>query len=104
MPRIGTLGAAGSRGFGRFGGTSLFPFTSFTFLPIVSSGSPTGPTLGQMQTAYSGQPWISSYFTLGSNQGYQRWTVPSTGNYTITAGGAAGGDRSEEHTSELQSH
>ena len=71
---------------------SLFAFTSYTFLPIVSAGSTTGPTLNQMQSAYAGTPWISSYFTLGTYQGYQRWTVPQTTNYTIQAGGARGGD------------
>jgi hypothetical protein len=73
-------------------GTSLFPFTSFTFLPVVSAGSLTGPSLAQMQSAYSGQPWLSSYFTQGTYQGYQRWTVPRPGSYTIEAGGAMGGD------------
>ncbi len=69
----------------------LYPFTSFTFLPIVSPGSPVGPTLAQMQTAYAGQTWLSSYFALGSFQGYQRWTVPQTKSYTIQAGGGMGG-------------
>lgn len=70
---------------------SLYAFTTFTFLPIVSAGSAGGPTLGQMQSAYAGQVWLSSYFTLGSYQGYQRWTVPQTRSYTIEAGGAMGG-------------
>ena len=73
-------------------GAGLFVFTSFTFQPIVSAGSPTGPTLAQMQSAYSGQTWLSSYFTIGSYQGYQRWTVPATGTYTIECGGGMGGD------------
>lgn len=71
---------------------SLYTFTTFTFLPIVSAGSSTGPTLAQMQTAYAGQVWLSSYFSLGSYQGYQRWTVPQTKKYTIEVGGAMGGD------------
>lgn len=95
-PFFSTFNAASVRGFGsRFGAgglPSLFAFSSYTFLPIVSPGSPTGPTLAQMQSAYAGTTWISSYFTLGSYQGYQRWTVPKTGNYTIQAGGARGGD------------
>lgn len=72
-------------------GPALFEFTSFTFLPIVSPGSSTGPTLSQMQSAYAGQPWLS-YFSMGSYQGYQRWAVPQTRSYTIEAGGAMGGD------------
>ena len=71
---------------------SLFAFTTFTFQPIVSAGSATGPTLTQMQTAYSGQPWLSSYFALGTYQGYQRWTVPASATYTIECGGGMGGD------------
>jgi len=75
----------------------LFAFTSFTFLPVVSyytnsSTQGLGPTLAQMQSAYAGQPWLTSYFTMGSYQGYQRWTVPATATYTIEIGGAAGGD------------
>lgn len=73
-------------------GPSLYAFTTFTFLPIVSAGSATGPTLTQMQSAYAGQVWLSSYFSLGTYQGYQRWTVPQTKSYTIEAGGAMGGD------------
>lgn len=86
----------GSRfGFNTFAGPTeipLYSFSTYTFLPIVSAGSPTGPTLVQMQTAYSGTDWITDYFSLGSYQGYQRWTVPSTANYTIEAGGGMGGD------------
>jgi hypothetical protein len=80
----------------KFGAASsvLFAFTTYTFKPIVASGSAVGPTLGEMQTAYAGTPWISNYFALGTYQGYQRWTVPKTGNYTITAGGASGGNGS----------
>ena len=69
----------------------LFTFSTHTFVPIVSAGSRTGPTLSQMQSQYAGTTWIGSYFTEGSYQGYQRWTVPATGTYRIEAGGAAGG-------------
>jgi len=69
----------------------LFAFTAFTFLSVVGSESTTGPTLGQCQSAYSGTPWITSYFTQGTYQGYQRWTVPATASYYIVAGGASGG-------------
>jgi len=104
MP-IGFGSVSGSNSFGRRGApailsSGLFAFTNYTFLPIVSLGSTTGPTLGQMQSAYAGTPWISSYFGLGSYQGYQRWTVPKTGTYTIEAGGAAGGGGSGSSTSQ----
>lgn len=69
----------------------LFAFTAFTFLPVVGTESTTGPTLGQCQSAYSGTPWITSYFNQGTYQGYQRWTVPATASYYIVAGGAGGG-------------
>jgi len=69
----------------------LFAFTAFTFLPVVGTESTTGPTLGQCQSAYSGTPWITSYFNQGTYQGYQRWTVPAAGSYYIVAGGAGGG-------------
>lgn len=70
---------------------SVFAFTSFTFLSVVGTESTNGPTLAQCQSAYSGTPWITSYFSIGTYQGYQRWTVPASGSYFITTGGAAGG-------------
>jgi hypothetical protein len=72
-------------------GGSLYTFTSFTFLPIVAAGSNVGPTLTQIQSAYASTSWAGTYITMGSLQGYQRWTVPKDGSYTIIAGGAAGG-------------
>jgi len=101
ISRIGSAGIVNSTsGFsiGRRRGpkvaAGLFAFTNYTFKPIVSVGSATGPTLGQMQSAYAGTTWISEYFAQGTYQGYQRWTVPATGSYTIEAGGAMGGDGS----------
>lgn len=72
-------------------GGALYDFTSHTFLPIVSAGSNTGPSLAQIQSAYSSTSWATDYITMGSLQGYQRWTVPKDGIYRIEAGGAAGG-------------
>ena len=69
--------------------TSLYSFTTFTFTNASATGA-TGPTLANCQTAYAGQVWLSSYFTV-SPQGFQQWTVPATGNYTVTVAGAAGG-------------
>lgn len=72
-------------------GGALYTFTTHTFLPIVSAGSNVGPTLAQIQSAYSSTSWASTYITMGPIQGYQRWIVPKDGTYSIEAGGAAGG-------------
>ena len=72
-------------------GAALFDFSSFTFLSIVGRGSRQGPNSSQMSSEYSGQPWASQYFKQGDYQGYQVWTVPEDGNYTIEVGGAGGG-------------
>lgn len=71
----------------------LYLFSSFTFLPVVSAGSANGPSLAQIQSAYVSQTWTTNtnYLNL-VNTGYQRWTVPATGIYTIDAGGGRGGD------------
>ena len=54
----------------------------------------TGPTLTQLQNAYSSTSWASdtNKLSLKSNtQGYQLWTVPTTGTYEIEVAGAHGG-------------
>lgn len=93
----GSGGGARARGFG-FGRQKppfLYPFAigaTASFLPIVGKGSRNGPTLAQMQTAYSGQVWnTTDYFSMGT-RGYQRWIVPGDGTYRIAVGGAAGGN------------
>jgi hypothetical protein len=71
----------------------LFPFTSFTFTNATAEGT-NGPTLANLQSAYSAQSWASNtaYLNLfSSKQGYQRWTVPDNATYRITASGAQGG-------------
>jgi hypothetical protein len=74
----------------------LYPFTSFTFTSANVSGS-TPPTLQQLRAAYSGSVSGSvfatnpSYFTTGSFQGYQIWTVPFDGTYEIEAAGSRSG-------------
>ena len=111
-PLISRLGSAGitnikSNGSNkrkrRGGGAPnfLFAFTSHTFTPGTSAGSRVGPTLSALQNAYAGTTWISGYFSQGSYQGYQRWTVPATGTYTIDAGGGAGGDGTAVYNSSL---
>jgi hypothetical protein len=71
----------------------LYDFTSFTFTNATAQGT-TGPTLLNLQSAYSAQSWASntSYLNLySSTQGYQYWAVPADGTYRITAVGAQGG-------------
>jgi len=74
----------------------LYPFTSFTFTSAGVSGS-NPPTLQQLRAAYtgsvSGSVFASSpaYFTTGSFQGYQIWTVPFDGTYEIEAAGSRSG-------------
>lgn len=71
--------------------TPLYTFTSHTFTNAGASGR-TGPTLAQCRSAYSSTSWASSYLNMTNNDGIQLWTVPVTGNYTITTAGAKGGD------------
>ena len=61
----------------------------FTFTPV--GDARTGPTIGQLQTAYSAA-WTAYTSNLNViTQGFQLWTVPKTGTYTIKALGARGG-------------
>lgn len=69
---------------------TLYAFTSFTFTNAGATLQ-NGPTLSQCQTAYSGTPWLSSYFTV-TTRGYQLWTVPATGTYSIISAGASCGN------------
>lgn len=70
---------------------ALYTFTSFTFTNATATGR-NGPTLSQVQSAYSATSWTqnTSYLNM-TTQGIQLWTVPQTGNYTITCVGARGG-------------
>jgi hypothetical protein len=63
---------------------------TYSFSNCGQSGR-TGPALAQCQTAYASQPQLLAALGMPGTQGYQEWTVPSTGNYTITAAGAGGG-------------
>jgi hypothetical protein len=72
---------------------SLYNFTLFTFTNATAEGM-YGPTLANLQSAYSAQSWASntSYLNLySSKQGYQYWAVPADETYRITAAGAQGG-------------
>ena len=71
----------------------LYQFSSFTFTNATAEGT-TGPTLANLQLAYSTQSWASntSYLNLySSKQGYQYWAVPADATYRIKAAGAQGG-------------
>lgn len=71
----------------------LFLFTTHTFTNATATGS-NGPTLAQIQSAYSSQTWASdtSYLNM-TTQGIQIWTVPKTGTYALTVAGAKGGNQ-----------
>ena len=69
----------------------LYNFSSHTFTNLGGFGY-AGPNVSA--NSYSGQPFSgdSSLFTqVSGQQGYQLWTVPKTGTYSITATGARGG-------------
>ncbi len=68
----------------------LYDFTSHTFTTCGVTDR-YGPTLSQCRSSYS-TSWDEnpSYFNM-STQGIQRWTVPQTGTYRITAAGGEGG-------------
>lgn len=98
MPMLGTFGGGSARGFNP-GGSNLLPdlysFTGHTFT-AAQSGSRNnniGPTLAQIQSAYSSTSWASNsaYLTMPTNsQGVQRWAVPMNGTYTMNLIGAGG--------------
>lgn len=70
-------------------------FTSHTFTNAGATGR-TGPILSAVRTAYSTAGWAqdttNNWLNMTSNNGIQLWTVPKTGNYTIEAYGAQGGN------------
>lgn len=72
--------------------TSLYAFTTFVFSNASATGN-VGPTYAQVKSAYSTTSWTQnpSYLNVVT-PGYQLWTVPATGSYTIQAAGAAGGN------------
>jgi hypothetical protein len=77
------------------GPTALYPFSSFRFTTAGVSGSngPLGTRLLSSYTGSSSGSYFSnpSYFTTGSFQGYQIWTVPQTATYRVELAGARGG-------------
>ena len=92
MPRLALTSSRSLTGIGVVGiFPALYPFVTHTFTVAGKVGR-YGPTLAQLQAAYSGIPWVSNaaYFSQGRAQGYQVWTVPQTGIYTIEVAGARG--------------
>jgi hypothetical protein len=65
-----------------------FAGTTFSFTNSGATGF-NGPTQAQIDSAYSGTS-LQGLVTV-STRGIQTWTVPSTGDYSITIAGAAGG-------------
>lgn len=72
---------------------AIYSFSTFTFTSCNATGK-SGPTLSQCQSAY-GTSWStnSSYYNVSS--GIQTWVAPATGQYQITAAGAAGAGASK---------
>lgn len=62
---------------------------TFTFTTAGVSGQ-NGPTQVDVNAAYTGTP-LDGNVTI-TTQGIQEWTVPTTGNYSIQAIGASGGN------------
>ena len=76
-----------------FAPPGLYTFTSHTFTNCGADGMD-GPTLSDCKNIYgNNEPWDNlSYFdVVGQSGGIQKWTVPISGPYTITAHGGEGG-------------
>jgi len=86
-----TLTGSGNAQFYASLPVNLYAFTSFVFSNAGATGN-VGPTYSQVNTRYSGTSWTQNQAYLDvQTQGFQLWTVPTTGNYTIEVAGAAGG-------------
>lgn len=114
MPSIITLGSGSIRSYGHAHvlppviASGSFSFTTYTFSSPINAGyyqsgvnasraEMFGPTSAQLQSYYnSTDASLASllsagvYFTVPYN-GYQRFVIPTTGNYTIKAQGGCGG-------------
>ena len=69
--------------------SSVYTQTTITFTNAGATIN-TGPTQSQVNSEYSGTA-LNGKVTINTT-GIQEWTVPATGNYTIEAWGAEGGD------------
>ena len=70
---------------------------TFTFTNCGASGR-NGPSAAQILAEYNGTN-LQGQVTSGWKAGYQKWTVPTTGTYTIEAIGARGGIQPKYTTS-----
>ena len=68
---------------------TILAWQDVTFTTCGQTGR-TGPSAAQCTTAYAATPLAGAVTVSG---GIQRWTVPSTGRYTLTAYGAEGGEQ-----------
>lgn len=74
--------------------SDLYAFTTFTFSNASATGN-VGPTYAQVKSAYSATSWTQNQAYLDVvTQGFQLWTVPTTGSYIVECAGAAGGSAS----------
>jgi hypothetical protein len=78
------------------GSGSLYAFTSFTFTNAGQTGR-TGPSLATLtgHSDYSSAAWrtdTNNFSQVSGKQGFQLWTIPTSGTYRIIAKGAMGGD------------
>ena len=71
--------------------------STFTFTNCGASGR-NGPSAAQILAEYDGTN-LQGQVTSGWKAGYQKWTVPTTGTYTIEAIGARGGIQPQYTTS-----
>ena len=75
------------------GSAELYTFSSHTFTNCLATGR-YGPTFTQMKAAYASEIWEQNtawFNEISGKQGFQLWTVPATGTYTIKAYGASAG-------------
>lgn len=71
----------------------LYTFSSFTFTNCGSTGinGPDSVACGNTASYAAQSSWTSNLSFLNFSGGIQIWQVPESGNYTLTAVGAAGG-------------
>jgi len=69
---------------------TVFSQTTYTFTNAGATGG-TGPTQSQINSTYSSGNNLNNGVTINTT-GYQEWTVPADGVYTIEVWGAQGGN------------
>jgi hypothetical protein len=85
------LGLVTDRTFSFLIAYRLYAFTSHTFTAAGLTGN-TGPTLAQVQSAYSASSWAqnTNFLSMPSHQGKQYWKAPVSGSYQFVVAGAGG--------------